>query len=69
MNYMKIAYIVLKQPGILKPKQRVENMTKINYEDLLYKKKIKYLVFDKDNTLSLTYNEDFYSEEIREKIF
>jgi predicted HAD superfamily phosphohydrolase YqeG len=64
MNYYSVFKNILKDINILKPQIISKNITEIDYKSLK-EKGIKYLIFDKDNTLTLTYQSNFHSPQIQ----
>lgn len=63
----KIAYNCLKSPNLLNPNLIVKDVTKINFENMK-KMGINYLVFDKDNTITITNKFSPFNEEVKNSI-
>lgn len=60
---LKIVSIVLQDLNKIRPKQAVKNVNAINF-NALRDQGIKYIVFDKDQTLTLQDVFEFYNQEI-----
>jgi phosphatidylglycerophosphatase GEP4 len=56
------------KPSLLKPDLKYKNITQINSETLKNEFNIKYLVIDKDNTLTIPYINEYGNDQIKEKI-
>jgi phosphatidylglycerophosphatase GEP4 len=62
------AFPYIFKPSLLKPDLKYKNISQINTEKLKNEFNIKYLVIDKDNTLTLPYINEYANNEIKEKI-
>ena len=66
-KYLKILWRITKDFSLINPNIYITNVKFIDFEDLKAKG-IRYLVFDKDNTLTKTYEFNYYDHEIKETI-
>ncbi len=67
MHNLKIAYNCIKSPSLLNPNLIVKDVTKINFENLK-KMGINYLVFDKDNTITITNKFTIFNGGVKDSI-
>lgn len=56
------------KPWELRPHLRAKSIVELNLKDLKSLRRVKYIVFDKDNTLTLPHEQEFASNNIKEKI-
>ncbi len=64
---IKILYQVIKDINILKPTQAVKSVNGIDFASLK-EKGIRYVVFDKDQTVTLQDTFEYYNEQIVESM-
>lgn len=67
MKYCKQVSRIIQNPNLLRPKISCRSVLEIDY-DRLQSMGIEYIVFDKDNTLTITHQNQFFSKEIEEMI-
>ena len=60
LSYFNLLIKCLKSPKLLNPNVIVKDITELNPENLKLIG-IKYIVFDKDNTLTITHGNKFYN--------
>ena len=61
LSYLKLFLKCLKSPKLLSPNVIVKDITELNPENLK-QLGIEYIVFDKDNTLTITHGNEFYND-------
>lgn len=64
MNYFKIAKLTWSNPWVLNPNVYVSRIDQIDYSKLR-EMGIKYLIFDKDNTLTAHLEKDYFDKGIK----
>jgi len=64
---IKIISSILADINVLRPHEAVESVTKIDYA-ALKAKGINYIVFDKDNTLTIQDSFQYYNEDIKNSV-
>lgn len=63
-SHFKIFMLSFFQPNLLNPNLIVRDISQINFK-YLHEIGIKYLVFDKDNTLTITEHSNIYNNSIQ----
>jgi phosphatidylglycerophosphatase GEP4 len=66
-RYSKIFQYLLKDPSLMNPNLIIKDVKSIDYKKLR-EIGIKYVVFDKDNTLTETYKMNYYNDTIKQSI-
>lgn len=65
---IKLAFTYITNPRSLKPNLVCNSILDINLKELKEKYKIDYVIFDKDNTLTIPYENNYPSEAFRNKM-
>ena len=65
MRFVKILYNIVRDPLILSPDIKRKSVRGLDYH-ALKALGIRYIIFDKDNTLTKTYNGEFYDQDVEE---
>ena len=68
MRFFKTFYHIFKEPSVLCPDVTRQSLKGFNFQGLK-DLGIKFIVFDKDNTLTKTYEWEFYGKDIENSIF
>jgi predicted HAD superfamily phosphohydrolase YqeG len=61
LRYLKLFLQCLKNPKLLNPNLIIKDITELNPE-ILKHNGIKFIVFDKDNTLTITHKNEYYND-------
>jgi len=67
MNYLTLFAKVLRDPSLANPTLKIQDISALN-PSKLKSAGIDYIVFDKDNTLTLTYKKDYFNHQIAHSI-
>ena len=61
MNYLSLFFRVVKEPSLANPALKVKNILHLDPAKLKASG-IEFVVFDKDNTFTLTYKDEYFNE-------